>query len=54
MAAIQMMISLIMSRFMQIIQSTAKIISKIKIIELKWAKHFPDTLKMLIMYTVTG
>ena len=29
-------------------------ISKIKIIELKWAKHFPDTLKMLIIYTVTA
>ena len=28
--------------------------SKIKIIELKWAKHFPETLKMSLVYTVTA
>ena len=27
--------------------------SKTKIIELKWAKQFPDILKMILMYTVT-
>ena len=55
MAAIQIMLSLI--AYAKICAKLCKklsigSISKIKFIELKWVKHFPDTLKILIIYTV--